>query len=37
VSLEAAGGDKAVIEVTYSSVYGDRWTLRSDQQVPQPR
>jgi len=34
--LQAQGGDKAVIEIDYSSVYGDRWRIRSDQLVPQP-
>lgn len=34
--LKARGGDKAVIEIEYSSVYGDRWRIRSDQLVPQP-
>lgn len=32
----ATNPDKAVIEITYTSVYGDRWRLRSDQTVPQP-
>ena len=32
----ATGTDKAVIEITYTSVYGDRWRLRSDQSVPRP-
>jgi hypothetical protein len=36
VGAGATGTDKAVIEVTYTSVYGDRWRLRSDQAVPQP-
>jgi hypothetical protein len=36
VATGATGTDKAVIEVTYTSVYGDRWRLRSDQAVPQP-
>jgi hypothetical protein len=35
VSLGAAGTAKAVMEVEYSSIYGDRWRLRSDQLVPQ--
>jgi hypothetical protein len=35
VSLGAVGIEKAVMEVEYSSVYGDRWRLRSDQFVPQ--
>lgn len=34
--LKARGGDKAVIDIVFSSVYGDRWRLRSDQHVPQP-
>jgi hypothetical protein len=34
--LQAHGGDKAVIEIDYSSVYGDRWRIRSDRFVPQP-
>jgi hypothetical protein len=34
--LKAHGGDKAVIEIDYSSVYGDRWRIRSDQFVPRP-
>jgi hypothetical protein len=33
-STGALGTDKAVIDVTYTSVYGDRWRLRSDQLVP---
>jgi hypothetical protein len=28
--------DKAVVFITYSSVYGDRWHLRSDSYVPVP-
>ncbi|MEO5822559.1 MAG: hypothetical protein ABIT71_18775 [Vicinamibacteraceae bacterium] len=36
ISLGAAGTEKAVMEVEYSSVYGDRWRLRSNQLVPQP-
>jgi hypothetical protein len=32
----ASGGGKAVIEITYSSVYGDRWRVRSDRIVPEP-
>jgi len=34
--LRAHSGDKAVIEIDYSSVYGDRWRIRSDQFVPRP-
>jgi hypothetical protein len=30
----AAGGDKAVIDITFESVYGDRWRVRSDRIVP---
>jgi hypothetical protein len=33
--LGVAASDKAVIEITYSSVYGDRWRIRSDQIVPE--
>jgi hypothetical protein len=33
--LGAAGGEKAVIEITYKSVYGDRWRVRSDRIVPE--
>jgi hypothetical protein len=36
VSIGAVDSEKAVMEVVYSSVYGDRWRLRSDQLVPQP-
>jgi hypothetical protein len=36
VTLGATGTDKAVIEITYTSVYGDRWRLRSDESVPKP-
>jgi hypothetical protein len=35
--LRVRGGDKAVIDVVFSSVYGERWRIRSDQQVPQPQ
>ena len=35
-SLGATATEKAVMEVEDSSVYGDRWRLRSDQHVPQP-
>ena len=35
VSNGALNPDKAVIIVTYTSVYGDRWRLRSDEYVPQ--
>ena len=30
-----AGTDKAVFEVTYSSVYGERWRIRSDRLLPE--
>jgi hypothetical protein len=36
---EASGparADKAVVEIEYSSVYGDRWRVRSDRVVPEP-
>jgi hypothetical protein len=35
VSVGATATEKAIMEVEYSSVYGDRWRLRSDQYVPQ--
>jgi hypothetical protein len=37
-ALEVDGptSDKAVVIVTYSSVYGDQWHLRSDNYVPVP-
>jgi hypothetical protein len=28
--------DKAIIEITYRSVYGDRWRVTSDTVVPKP-
>lgn len=31
----AAGKEKAIIEVVYSSIYGERWRLRSDRFVPE--
>ena len=31
-----SGPDKAIIEVTYKSVYGERWRVSSDSVVPQP-
>lgn len=31
------GTEKAVIEIIYSSVYGERWRIRSDQMVPEHR
>jgi hypothetical protein len=33
--LGVLGTEKAVIEITYSSVYGDRWRIRSNQLVPE--
>lgn len=33
---KAHATDKAVIGIEYSSVFGDRWRIRSDQLVPQP-
>jgi hypothetical protein len=36
VSAGALEADKAVIEITYASVYGDRWRIRSDRMVPEP-
>jgi hypothetical protein len=35
--LQARSGDKAVIDIVFSSVYGDRWRIRSDRPVPQPQ
>lgn len=32
--LQARDGDKAVIDIVFSSVYGERWRLRSDELVP---
>jgi hypothetical protein len=32
----AAGTEKAVIQITYSSVYGDSWRIRSDRLIPEP-
>jgi hypothetical protein len=29
------GGEKAVIDITFSSVYGERWRVRSDRIVPE--
>jgi hypothetical protein len=34
-SVGATEAQKAIIEITYSSVYGDRWRLRSDRFVPE--
>lgn len=31
-----SGPDKAIIDITYRSVYGDRWRVTSDSVVPQP-
>ena len=33
-NLGVAGAEKAVIAITYASVYGDRWRVRSDRIVP---
>jgi hypothetical protein len=33
-NLGTAGGEKAVIEILFSSVYGERWRVRSDRIVP---
>jgi hypothetical protein len=35
-SLGVAGGDKAVLVITYTSVFGERWRVRSDRIVPAP-
>jgi hypothetical protein len=34
--IPLTGTDRAVVEITYSSVYGDRWRVRSDRLVPEP-
>ena len=34
--LEKSGPNKAIIEITYRSVYGDRWRVSSDSVVPTP-
>ena len=34
-AVGAKGTTKAIIEITYSSVYGERWKLHSDQFVPE--
>jgi hypothetical protein len=34
--IAKSGPNKAIIEVTYASVYGDRWRVTSDNVVPQP-
>jgi hypothetical protein len=34
-AAKAEGGDKAVVEIIYASVYGDRWRVRSDRLVPE--
>jgi hypothetical protein len=34
--IPKSGPDKAIIEITYQSVYGDRWRVSSDSVVPQP-
>ena len=33
--VNALGSPKAVIQITYSSVYGERWRIRSDALVPE--
>lgn len=35
VDAPKSGPDKAIIEITYRSVYGDRWRVMSDTVVPQ--
>lgn len=35
VDAGAANTEKAIVEITYSSVYGDRWRVRSDRIVPE--
>ena len=36
VGLAAVDPRRAVIEVVYSSIYGDRWRIRSSSFVPEP-
>jgi hypothetical protein len=36
VGLAPADPRRAVIEVVYSSIYGDRWRIRSNSYVPEP-
>ena len=36
VGAPKSGPDKAIIEITYKSVYGERWQVTSDRVVPQP-
>jgi len=36
VGVSKSGPDKAIIEITYRSVYGDRWRVTSDKVVPDP-
>jgi len=33
---KAGAEDKAVLEIDYASVYGERWRVRSDRVVPEP-
>ena len=35
--LQAQAADKAVIDIVFSSVYGERWRIRSDERVPTPQ
>jgi hypothetical protein len=35
IDAGASGTQKAIIEITFSSVYGDRWRIRSDRMVPE--
>ena len=35
VGTSRSGAAKAVIEITFSSIYGDRWRIRSDAIVPE--
>jgi hypothetical protein len=34
LGLPVSGPDKAIVEITYRSVYGERWHVRSDRVVP---
>jgi hypothetical protein len=35
-AAEKGAADKAVLEIDYASVYGERWRVRSDRVVPEP-
>ena len=35
VGVPMSGPDKAIIEIVYTSIYGERWHVRSDRVVPE--